>query len=188
MNREFFKECSCDYIYYNIYEPLAIKIGDFLGKKGIDPNQVSIFRAGLFIIAGYLLYYLSTNLVFSPIISSIIISAILFIQWVLDDVDGYIARKFDMKSELGAKLDYWIDIICTVTFIAIIYYLLYQKNIYVALVVVLAIIILHWVHSKVVKNRKENNGKKICEPTWLNIVTNIHVLLILAVFITLYFY
>ena len=70
-----------------------------LGKTNIKPNQVTIFN----IIISLCIYLCGITGHLKMV--GILIQFYLF----LDILDGNLARYKDMKSELGAKLDYWCD-------------------------------------------------------------------------------
>lgn len=72
------------------------------------PNVLSLFRIGLIPVVAYLFY-----------IGEIISATLLFIVACLTDIlDGYIARKFDMITDLGKILDPLADKGMQITIIA----------------------------------------------------------------------
>ena len=178
--RNFYSDSSCDVINYNLYETIASKLGDYLNNKNISPNQVSIFRGIVFLLISILLFC-TFQYKFNKIIMIGIILTLLVFQWILDDVDGYIARKFNKKSKIGASLDYWIDTVCTYLFIGIMTYIIYKNNKKIAIEFVMSIGFLTLLHYRIVKKYMRNDTE--CEPTLLHILTNIHALIFISIII-----
>lgn len=87
--------------------PLSHKIVPYLRKLNITPNQITVFN--FFFRLGILsLYYNNINF--------IIITLLLIVSQIIDCMDGAMARKYSMGSELGKKLDINSDIIFRVIF------------------------------------------------------------------------
>ena len=84
-----------------VFFPLADLLLDPLYKLGLTPNHVTLLSTISTIIAGYL--YLNDMIEY----------AILFylIGYILDSIDGRMARKYNMGSTLGMMLDGVSDII-----------------------------------------------------------------------------
>ncbi len=80
---------------YQLVEPIL----PIISKTFITPNMVTIIN----IIFSFLLFYEAYNR--NYIFCAIGIQIYLF----LDILDGNLARYKNMKSKLGAKLDYWCD-------------------------------------------------------------------------------
>ena len=103
---------------YLIY-PIANIFSHPLHKLGITPNQITIFT---FLIRSIGVYYMflkqKPNLVFS----------LFFISWFTDALDGIIARKYNMKSELGAYLDVWVDTLTMTSAYIVLLLKYYNKN------------------------------------------------------------
>ncbi len=175
-SRKYFKECECDTLHYNLYEPPAIKIGDTLGNVGITPNVVTIFRLILIFIITFLLFLVDRNKKIGDTINNkwlLLISVVLFIfAVILDDVDGYIARKFKMCSKIGAFLDVFSDFVGTLSLLWICSKLI-NINLFVIIVATLIILSIH-------KGLKTYyRSLNICEPTILHVGTNINVIIVI---------
>jgi phosphatidylglycerophosphate synthase len=50
-----------------------------------------------------------------------------FVSWFTDALDGLMARKYDMKSEFGAHLDYIVDVSTTLATLSVLF-LRYYKD------------------------------------------------------------
>jgi len=99
------------FIDNNFSYPIANLFSHVIYKLGIIPNQITIFT---FIIRSIAIYYMflkqKPELVFGLFVLS----------WFTDALDGIIARKYDMKSEIGAHLDAFVDLTTvTATFIVL---------------------------------------------------------------------
>jgi len=110
---------NAGFIDTNLVYPIANIFSSIIYKLGLSPNQITIITLIIRCIAIYNLYYKRNyNLIF-----------ILFaISWVTDALDGIIARKYDMASELGAKLDVFVDIFTCFTTLCILYLQYYINN------------------------------------------------------------
>ena len=82
-----------------IYDKFVIPLTPSMRNMGLTPNMVSILSIILALLG---LYFLSKN--------NIIIFTVLYsIAYILDCVDGYMARKYNMGSKLGEFLDHGGD-------------------------------------------------------------------------------
>ena len=94
-------QCSYDNIIYNKISPL---IAPKLVEIGITPNMITTLTL---IIRTVLLYLLFNNYFVKH--KFLIFILIWNITNFTDALDGYIARKYNMGSELGAKYDSFVD-------------------------------------------------------------------------------
>ena len=123
--REYFSESSFYLVHYDLYQPIVQKIAPFLVKNGITPNQISIARLILVLSITCFLYYIRNHKLTDGQKKTLV--AVLFVLFIIcgisDDLDGYIARKYNMKSSLGAKLDNIADFtsFCCMLFIVSVY-------------------------------------------------------------------
>lgn len=164
--RDFFKETSCDTINYYLHEPIAIKIGDYLAKKKFTPNNVTIFRGIIGLIASCLVFFYNGQI--NWILFAILIAFLLYISCMLDDVDGYMARKYNMKTTIGA----WLDIIAdAVVYLSLIIIIILNVNIQLAIFIGL----MYLLGLGIKKMRTKNK----CEPAIVEIFTNIQFLIII---------
>jgi phosphatidylglycerophosphate synthase len=96
-----------------IYDKFVIPFTPILRNMGLTPNMISILSVVLALIGLYLLT--KNNLV--------MFSLLYTLAYILDCVDGYMARKYDMGSKLGEFLDHGGD---TLKFFSLMY-ILYSK-------------------------------------------------------------
>jgi len=85
----------------NIFFPIASKLVDPLYNLGLTPNMVTILST---IFTFLSIYFLHLDKRIHAVISY-------FIGYILDCVDGKMARKYNMRSDLGMALDASSDII-----------------------------------------------------------------------------
>src|SRR3989304_2025700 len=84
-------------IYDYMVEPLC----DFFSLMNATPNIITTIKNLFVLFSIYCLYYKQT----------ILSATTLLISYILDDVDGYYARKYNMTSKFGEKYDHYSDII-----------------------------------------------------------------------------
>lgn len=89
-----------------LFRPLSRFIAQILTKTSIHPNHVSI--------VGFFFTFISATimiLTYNPdnLTSRIVISAILYLTFLLDKVDGDLARFKEIASKKGAYLDSFLD-------------------------------------------------------------------------------
>jgi len=85
-----------------LFDPLAIPLTKIIAKTKITPNQISISTIFSSILAA--VFFLSSQRYMQ------ILGAVTFyLTFVLDCVDGKLARLTNTQSEFGAKLDYLCD-------------------------------------------------------------------------------
>jgi phosphatidylglycerophosphate synthase len=94
--------------------PISEKVVPSLYKLGLTPNSITLLN---FLFRIYIFYILQTT-------DRYIYAGVLFsISQIFDCFDGHMARKYNMTSELGKKLDINLDIITRI----IIYNVLLNK-------------------------------------------------------------
>lgn len=104
---------------YGLYTKFNPIVGPFFHEKlGLSPNMITV----LSIIAGLAsAYSLYTNH-YTP-------SAILLmVSQTLDGVDGYVARKYNMQSKFGDRLDHYSDYVVHSLIIFLIFKKLIKKS------------------------------------------------------------
>ena len=84
--------------YYKIYKPFFEKIESYI-PASITPNMITITN---FILINILFF---SKLYYNPFIFSLVI----FLYWVLDNIDGIHARRTKQSSKIGETLDHCID-------------------------------------------------------------------------------
>jgi len=110
----------------NIFFPIATELVDPLHHMGLTPNNVTILSTMFTFISIYFLhignnYYAAASYCFG---------------YILDCVDGRMARKYSMGSDVGMALDATSD---TVSNIALFAYLIYTNKMNVELFIVLIV-------------------------------------------------
>lgn len=110
----------------NIFFPIATKLVDPLHQMGLTPNNVTILSTMFTFISIYFLHkgkqsYAAASYCFG---------------YILDCVDGRMARKYSMGSDVGMALDATSD---TISNIALFAYLIYTKKMNLELFAVLLI-------------------------------------------------
>ena len=135
-----------------IIRPLSFPITNLLLKTKITPNQVTIFSNFLIIVSSYLYYldykYLSISLI--------------FFYFILDCVDGEIAREKNLKSEKGAIMEDKLPVIFLIGF--------YFLCIYIELGHIYSFLYLFSVH--IINTLSFVNKKKILNNNVANSVWN----------------
>lgn len=87
--------------FQNLLRPLVI----FLAKRGVTPNQVTIFTCLLSVFLGGLVYSLATPSSF------FLFPFFFFIRMALNAIDGMLAKEHNMQSKLGAILNESTDVL-----------------------------------------------------------------------------
>ena len=100
----------------------------------IIPNLITFFRIPLLFIIVYLFNIYNQNLLIS-----ILIFICYFIGSISDYLDGYLARKYQLVSELGKIFDAIIDkiYIIGIFILLIIYHILPKNSIYYLLLIIM---------------------------------------------------
>ena len=106
MKRAFFKESSLNIAHYYFGHLATEAITPMLHKIGVTPNIVTLTRIPLTVIIILLLVNFTRN----KILFGILIVFFLGVNFILDDVDGYMARRYNQCSTFGAHLDIVVDI------------------------------------------------------------------------------
>lgn len=165
--REFFSETSFEPIHYYLYQPIVIYIAPFIKNLGISPNQITLARIPLVVLIVYICLYKSN--LYSLILSCLLI----LLLGLMDDLDGYIARKYDMKTEIGRTLDVLVDFL---TFLAILFiaYKKLGKTLFIKYIIPLVILTFAY---KIREKELISKGKKYND--LVNIFTHIFILYII---------
>ena len=88
----------------NVFFPIADKMVDPLHSKGLTPNMITIIGTLITIISVYFLSIGHNVLAFFSYIFG----------YILDCVDGRLARKHNMKSDIGMALDMVTDVLSNI--------------------------------------------------------------------------
>lgn len=157
--REHFKESSTQVIHYHLYQPLVLKIAPWLVKRGVTPNQISIARLIVILTLTWFLYSIRNRplTITQKIIICISVCVILLLCGLSDDLDGYIARKYNMYTKYGKQIDGSADItanICMMFIIAV----YTKKPIIIVLMALLFFYANVWDREKNPENCKDKCG------------------------------
>ena len=114
--------------------PFIIPLTELLAKTPVTPNQITILS---FLVAlGTVYLYFTGNLFVGALVWHV--------GFILDCVDGSLARKLGKTSEFGAKLDHTLDKIKKIlAIIAIIYATHAQYNLSLMILLVIIHYLLH---------------------------------------------
>lgn len=88
------------------FQPVAYKVA----AAGITPNDISLASVVFAVLAIICLWY-------GYIVPFVILFAL---SYVLDTVDGWMARTFSMFSEWGEALDHWTDIAVAIVLVSVV--------------------------------------------------------------------
>jgi phosphatidylglycerophosphate synthase len=108
-----------------LFNPIAEAMVDPLYYIGLTPNMITIIST-LFTLAT--IYFLSINSLYTAI-------ACYVFGYILDCVDGKMARKYNMMSNFGMVLDLTSDFISNIIIVG--YILYYNKNINILYLIIL---------------------------------------------------
>lgn len=88
------------------FQQLLRPIIENLHKKGVTPNQVTLWAIYLSIVGGVFVYLSSFSKYFL-----LLIPIVLFVRMALNAIDGVLARDFDQMSKKGAILNELGDVV-----------------------------------------------------------------------------
>lgn len=115
------------------FQQLLRPIIENLHKKGVTPNQVTLWAIYLSIAGGAFVYLSSISKYFL-----FLIPIVLFVRMALNAIDGVLARDFDQMSDKGAILNELGDVVSD-TILYLPFIVILDKNL-VIIFVVLAIL------------------------------------------------
>jgi hypothetical protein len=110
----------------NLFFPIASKLVDPLYSLGLTPNMVTIISTMFTFMS---IYFMEQN-------NSINAALSYFTGYMLDCVDGRMARKYSMGSDVGMALDFTSDTVSNSILYA---YLIYRRKITIEIFIVLLI-------------------------------------------------
>jgi phosphatidylglycerophosphate synthase len=181
MQREFFSESSLYKVHYNLYQPIVISIAPTFKRLNITPNQITLARIPIIICIALLLLYLKYKLDSTTSIRTgicvFIACTLILLCGLLDDLDGYMARKYNMKSNIGAKLDFAVDFIMFTVMMAIAY-IYVGANKFITIIFPIGILIMFY--------KKWENSMQLELPV-LNVISHIFVAYIILVIAIVYY-
>lgn len=137
---------------YLEYKIVASPLGAFFKFIGWTPNMVTIANLvyRFFVIAHLALYPGNMWVNFG----------LLMVSQVLDAVDGLMARKYKMGSELGAILDITCDDIFGVMVVTLLVSFVYRDVTLLLLILLFGVVLIPMGNEAYSKSMKHNDGKK----------------------------
>jgi phosphatidylglycerophosphate synthase len=154
--------------------PIAIKLAPILYNLGLTPNSVTTISLFLRLYCALLLFLKIKK-------NQILI--FFFAGWLLDAVDGTMARMYNMKSKFGEKYDVISDLLSGAIIIFVLYNNYYKNNLKPFFIFILILCInylLIFLKIDCAKNKNELKfwEKKLsflrkCDSKILNSITNL---------------
>lgn len=95
-----------------LFDSLAVPLSYFLGKLGVHPNAITISSLLVAVLAFALMAFFDL-----PNIFFLLFALLFYLSFLLDCIDGKVARLTGKKSEFGAKLDSKTDNITKILFL-----------------------------------------------------------------------
>jgi hypothetical protein len=134
-----------------IFHPIGLSLVDPIYKLGLTPNQITIISTFFTFISCYLIRENKLKLAVIFYLSG----------YILDCVDGRLARKYGMGSKIGAALDMVSDVITnTVLLISILYYkknFIKLNSVFILIICFIGLTICHG-FTEAVNNYKKNGS------------------------------
>ena len=177
MYRDYFSESSEMKVHWHVYQPLVTSVAPVVHSAGITPNAVTLLRVPLVVAVFLLLKNPNEKKIWKYLVASLIV----LLCGMMDDLDGYLARRYKMHSDLGKWLDIGVDFFTFAAIMTIICLHLGYKVFIAAVVPIVAGIVLYKRYEA-----KRSKAGEACDPL-LNVVTHIFVCYVLA-FVFLFFY
>lgn len=122
-----------------LFDPVAVPLSYVLGKLGVHPNAITISSLLVAVFAFILMIFLDL-----PNIFFLLFAILFYLSFLLDCIDGKVARLTGKKSEFGAKLDSKTDNITKVLFLIGYVFGPLKEIWYIALLIVLVHYFLHY--------------------------------------------
>lgn len=122
-----------------LFDPVAVPLSYVLGKLGVHPNAITISSLLVAVFAFILMVFLDL-----PNIFFLLFALLFYLSFLLDCIDGKVARLTGKKSEFGAKLDSKTDNITKVLFLIGYVFGPLKEIWYIALLIVLVHYFLHY--------------------------------------------
>ena len=137
----------------NFLYSICNKISPYLVEQGITPNIVTTFSLISGILSVYLIY--KNNYILGALFC--------FISYFFDCLDGFIARRYNMKSKFGYYYDHISDIIAIILFF-IVYFTKKTLNIKFRIFVFVLFILFYFmssIHIGCQELQKEEDNKDL---------------------------
>ena len=110
MERRNYIPKNAGFVDTHISYPIADLFSEPAYACGATPNGVTILTFVIRCVAMYYMYKKERPH---------LVLGLFVVSWFTDALDGLMARKYDMKSEIGAHLDYIVDMVTTAPTIVI---------------------------------------------------------------------
>ncbi|MBY7663534.1 CDP-alcohol phosphatidyltransferase family protein [Staphylococcus agnetis] len=117
------------------FQQLLMPIVDTLRKKGITPNQVTLSALILSILTGGLIAALNEQRWIY-----LLVPIVMFVRMALNAVDGVMASKYHMKSNLGMLLNELGDVVSDLALFLPFVFVVHDKGISVIMFIGFAVI------------------------------------------------
>lgn len=135
-------ECPVDNVIYTLIDPLSC----ICNTLGITPHMITTISS----IFGILAIYFLCDHKFTPFI-------IMFsLYYLLDLLDGYHARKYNMCSKLGDYYDHIRDALILLPIFVIVFGRLYQRKMWNCLIILMVSLLLFQLHMSCQELHVEN--------------------------------
>ena len=110
-SREYFHDDELSCFNYDIYQLIVIQLAPQLHRWGISPNTVTLARVPMALAILLIMLHIAPS---PPSLGKtlwcILALLILFVSFVCDDLDGFVARKHNQRTFWGGVLDSFTDI------------------------------------------------------------------------------
>lgn len=138
--------------------PICSKIDKIFIDLGMTPNIITTMTLVIRI-------YISYNILVGELNYFDII--LYLISWILDGLDGFIARNHNMKSEFGAIYDPLVDVVTHTILFIVLKISYYKKNKMIWLFFVIYLLITFFITIKA--DKKDYNKLKIWEKSFFKL-------------------
>ena len=137
---------------YGIYNTIAPSVSPILYEQfGITPNMIT----SLTVILSIYIVYLFINKEFVKA------GVLVLLRQVLDGLDGYIARKYNLQSKFGKKYDAYTDYIFTTILFALLIKTYWEKSPVIMLLVSIPMVLIMYMSER--KHNCIKKKSKVCQ-------------------------
>lgn len=124
---------------YAIYDSVSPTISPILYEKfGVTPNMVTTITN---ILSIYIIYLFINK-------KYILAAGLVIVRQIMDGLDGYIARKYNLQSDFGSKYDQYSDRVFGITLFVLLFKEYFKKSPVTAILVSLPIILIMYMNAK----------------------------------------
>lgn len=143
---------NAGFVDKTISYPITNIVSKPLYEIGVTPNMVTAFTCVTRLLAMYLLFHRQKRT---------LVLGMYTLSWLTDALDGLMARKYDMKSELGAKLDLMVDVGTMIPTGIILFHRYYKNDRYRFGIFIGILVLLKALQVIKVKNKNPKHMKKL---------------------------